>query len=145
MGTLKSVCSSWCGLISRDIYQHAHLRLSVPGQYWRLWFVDLNLKVETEVQKRKRKRKRRVEATWFAVGDIKLEKERSRSKYILQQQHQLKFQWAQIAQDLDMLCKTLLLKLTQKLEVTSAIWVLRNFSLKVKNHVLRKYLCGLWL
>ena len=27
MGTLKSVCSSWFGLISRDEYEHTHLRL----------------------------------------------------------------------------------------------------------------------
>ena len=27
MGTLKSVCSSWFGLISRDKYEHTHLRV----------------------------------------------------------------------------------------------------------------------
>jgi hypothetical protein len=27
MGTLKSVCTSWSGPISRDIYEHTHLRL----------------------------------------------------------------------------------------------------------------------
>ena len=27
MGTLKSVCTSWFGLVSRDKYEHTHLRL----------------------------------------------------------------------------------------------------------------------
>ena len=29
MGTLKSVCSSWFGLISRDKYEHTHLRVPI--------------------------------------------------------------------------------------------------------------------
>ena len=29
MGTLKSVCSSWFALISRDIYEHTHLRVPI--------------------------------------------------------------------------------------------------------------------
>ena len=33
MGTLKSVCSSWSGLISRDKYEHTHLRLWINGVF----------------------------------------------------------------------------------------------------------------
>ena len=33
MGTHKSVCSSWSGLISRDIYEHTHMHL-------RLWMMS---------------------------------------------------------------------------------------------------------
>ena len=29
MGTLKSVCSSWFALISRDKYEHTHLRVPI--------------------------------------------------------------------------------------------------------------------
>ena len=29
MGTLKSVCSSWFALISRDIYEHTHMRVPI--------------------------------------------------------------------------------------------------------------------
>ena len=39
MGTLKSVCSSWFGLISRDEYEHNHLRLWISsGNAWHLAF-----------------------------------------------------------------------------------------------------------
>ena len=33
MGTLKSVCSSWSGLISRDINEHTHLRTVVDVNF----------------------------------------------------------------------------------------------------------------
>ena len=32
MGTLKSVCSSWFALISRDIYEHTHLRIPISDK-----------------------------------------------------------------------------------------------------------------
>ena len=45
MGTLKSVCSSWSGLISRDIYEHTHLRLWMMSEFdtfrWGLKEIDM--------------------------------------------------------------------------------------------------------
>ena len=33
IGTLKSVCSSWFGLISRDKYEHTHLRVPIKNLF----------------------------------------------------------------------------------------------------------------
>ena len=39
MGTLKSVCSSWFALMSRDKYEHTHLRVPIHEFFSQILFV----------------------------------------------------------------------------------------------------------
>jgi len=66
MGTLKSVCLSWFGLLSRDKYEHSHLRL------WMLYLFGqrsqyISIKFPLHKQSENPRQPRRAPARDFTV------------------------------------------------------------------------------